>query len=539
MTAESTAGLPATITADGPGQRFALFCWEFIRHTRGRWAGQRFILEPFQRAFADELFRVGPDGKRIYREAILGIPRKNGKSMLSAALALYLLIADGEAGPEIYIAAASKKQARIVFDEIKKYIRRSPALQDFVRPYRDSIVCPANDGKIEVVSSDAPLQHGLNPSGNVIDELHAHPTADLYDALTSGSGAREEPLTVTISTAGVDLEGPLGDIYTRMIDRDDADHPSPYLTVSRDIEGGVLFWWYGAPKTAKVDDVAMWDGVNPASWITEDYLRGELVKPTMRRSTFWRLHCNRWTSSEDEWIPADDWAACRWGNPSANPLHGLDPRLPLVVAIDIGLKHDWASITAAQWQDGRPTNEDDGRPTRRLVTRAASWRNPFPEDHREHAEWELDIGLVRKALRGLFTAFPVAAAKDADTKMARPGPAFVFDPWKFKESAQILAAEGLHMIEFLQYDRYMVPACTVFYELVMTRRIEHDGDPVLAAHIDNAVAVEKERGWRIQKPLKGRHRPIDEAVTSVMAASQAQIPAPKPAVLVPRVVVGS
>lgn len=521
------ADLPPTVSRPGPGQRFALFCYEYVRHTKGRWAGQRFVLEEFQRDFADELFRVGPDGRRIYREAILGIPRKNGKSTFAAALALYLLIADGEAGPEVYVAAASKKQARIIFDESKKYVRRSTGLQDFVRPYRDTIVCAENDGKLEVVSSDAPLQHGLNPSGNVIDELHAHKDPDLYDALTSGSGAREEPLTVAISTAGNVGVGPLAGIYDRMVNRSDADHPTPYLTTVRDVETAVLFWWYEVPRGAPIDALGAWKGANPASWITPDYLRGELGKPTMRESTFRRLHGNQWTSDEEEWIPLEDFEPCRYGDPpkdEADWLHDLDPELPVAVAIDVGISHDAASVTVAQRRE-RP-DEGDGRPTNRTVARSRDWQNPFPEGHREHDEWELDIAVVRNVLRELRAAFPVAAALDPDTKRPHPGPAFVFDPWKFKESAQILKGEGLNMIDFPQYDRYVVPACNTVYEFVQTRRLEYDGDPALAQHVANAVAVEVDRGWRIRKPKKAPNRRIDRAITLVMSVHQAQTPAP-------------
>lgn len=532
--------LPETVTRPGPGQHFALFSWEYVRHTTGIWAGQRFILEPFQRDFADELFKLGPDGKRVYREAILGIPRKNGKSTLAAAIGLYLLIADGEQGPQVYIAAASKKQARIVFDETKKFIRRSSGLQDFVRPYRDTIICPDNDGKIEVVSSDAPLQHGLNPSGNVIDELHAHPDADLYDALTSGSGAREQPLTVTISTAGVDMEGPLGEIYQRMIDREDAEHPTPFLTIARDVEGATLFWWYGAPKDARIDDELVWAGVNPATWITAKDLRTELAKPTMRRSTFRRLHLNQWTSSEEEWIPPEVFAACRFGDhplDDAAWLHGLDLALPVAVAVDVGLKHDYASVMVVQRQ-ARPVDPaDPDRPLDRFVSRKRSWHNPFPEDHREHDDWELDIAIVREQLRSLRATFEAPAAINADTKWPHPGPAFVYDPWKFKESAQILRGEGLNMIEFPQYDRYMVPACTGLYELATTRRLEYDGDPEIAAHVANAVGVERDRGWRIQKPKRSKKH-IDNAITLAMGTAQAAIPPPPVYKSKPRAAVG-
>ena len=273
-----------------------------------------------------------------------------------------------------------------------------------------------------------------------------------------------------------------------MIDREDAEHPTPYLTISRDLEGGVLFWWYGAPKTAKLDDESMWMGVNPASWITVADLRKEYVKPTVRRTTFARLHCNQWTSSEEDWIPPDVFAACRVGSPDPrNWLHGLDPDVAAAVAIDVGLKHDRASITVSQVLERGPDPDDDARPTRRTVARTRSWHNPFPDNHREHDEWELDIAVIRRACRDLYEDFPTPAATNADTKRAHPGPAFVYDPWKFKESAQLLKADGLHMIEMPQYDRYVVPACTTLYELVVTRRLEYDGNPELEEHVGNAV----------------------------------------------------
>ena len=534
---DAVTGLPETVARPGPGQRFALFCWTYVRHTKGRWAGQRFVLEPFQRDFADELFRTGPDGKRVYREAFLLIPRKNGKSTFAAALALFLLIADGEEGPEVYVAAASKKQARIIFDEAKKYVRRSLGLQDFVRPYRDTIVCAENDGKLEVVSSDAPLQHGTNPHGNVIDELWAHKDPELYDALTSGSGAREEPLTVSISTGGIQGVGPLATVYDKMSKRADAEHPTPYLTIVRDVDTATLFWGYEVPRAAPVDDLAKWKGANPASWITPAYLEGELKKPSMRLSTFRRLHGNQWTTGEEEWLSAEAFAACQFGGPDPDDwLHGLDPELPLFVAIDVGISHDRASITAAQVVERQPSV--DGRPTRRTVTRTKTWENPFPEGHREYDDWELDIAVLRNQLRELRSTYPTPAAIDASTKRAHPGPAFAYDPWKFKESAQTLKGEGLNMIEFPQYDRYVVPACNATYEQVMTRRLEHDGDPVLVAHVGNAVAVETDRGWRIRKPKKAQGRHIDAAVTLTMAVAGAQVPPPPVVVHQPRRAVG-
>lgn len=444
------------------------------------------------------------------------VPTHN--SSTASALALYLLIADGENEPEVYAAAASKKQARIMFDQAKKFVRRSPSLQDFVRPYRDTIICPENDGKFEVVSSDAPLQHGLNPSGNVIDELHAHQDPDLYDALTSGSGAREQPLTVTITTAGWNKESVLGDIYEKAMALPAIERPSPYLTIARDVENGFLFWWYAAPADAQIDDPAVWRGCNPASWITDAYLRRELNKPTMRLSIFRMLHGNQWVPSEEAWLPAGAWEA---GEAALDPVSGtraleLVPEAPTFVAVDIAMTHDYSAVTRVQLQADK------------LVTRTRFWFNPFPAGHPDHGTWEMDIAAVREYLRELRETYLTPAAFKPDSKVPAPGPAFLFDPWKFKESAQILRGEGLNMIDFPQYDRYMVPACNALYEAVKAGRISHDGDPIVAEHMANARGEARDRGWRIRKPKgpNGRElteKHIDGAITNAMAIYQAQL----------------
>ena len=189
---------PAT---DGP--RVAGFAAKYIRQTKGRWAGLPLRLEPWQTELCDDLFEVDEQGRLVYREALVGVARKNGKSSLGSAIALYMLVAAGENAPEVYAAAASKEQARIVFDQAREFVNGSPRLADMLKPMRNVITCPANQGVFRVLASDAPLQHGLNPSGVVIDELWAHKDPELYYALTTGSLARENPLVVQHHHRGV------------------------------------------------------------------------------------------------------------------------------------------------------------------------------------------------------------------------------------------------------------------------------------------------------------------------------------------------
>lgn len=508
----ATSSLPATVARPGPGQRFAMFCHRYIRQTKGRWAGQPLILEDFQRDFADELFEVDPaTGLRVYQEALLGIPRKNGKSTLAAALSLYLLIADDEQSPEVYNSAAAKGQATIVFDQVKAYVLASPALQDFVTAYQYHIACPENRGVIRVLASDAELQHGLNPSGNVIDELHAHKSGDLYTALTSGSGAREQPMTVTITTAGYDEEQVLGQIYNKALDRPELiEQPTPYLTIVRDRANGFLMYWFSSP-TDDLADLAAFKGANPAPWITEDYLRRQRDKPSTRPNEYRRLHGNRWTEGEDDWLEPGAWEACE------APDVPLRLDLPLAVGIDKAKTHDYSAIVVAQDQPER------------LVVRAKFWANPYPEDHRLHDQWELDGEEIRDELRKLFQAYPMPAGYMPDHKtVPAPGPAFAYDEWQFQESAQILRGEGLNMIRYDQHDATMAPAARTTYEQVKTARLAHDGNPTLAQHLRNVRALERgERGWRLEKP-KGSRKRIDGAKALTMAVHQAMKPAPPP-----------
>jgi phage terminase large subunit-like protein len=166
------------------GPRFAAFCEHYVRHTKGRWAREPLLLEDWQRQFWWEALEFDPStGLRVYSEVGLGLPRKNGKSVQASAAGLYFLVADGEAEPEVYVAAAARNQAGIVLGQSRRMAQESPPLSRHVSVRTTLIECPRNGGVMRSLSADAALQHGLNPYANIIDELHAHRTADLYTAI--------------------------------------------------------------------------------------------------------------------------------------------------------------------------------------------------------------------------------------------------------------------------------------------------------------------------------------------------------------------
>ena len=179
---------------------------ECLKHTKGKWAGRPFVLLAWQRKIVRDVFGwKRANGKRLYRFVYIEIPKKNGKSEFLAAVLLYMTFADGEAGPEVYIAAADKEQSKIVFETSAAMFDMEPALQrlGYRVPSTYRIVNIAMGGFYRALSSDVKSKHGFNVSAAGIDELHAHPNRQLYDVLTEGSGdAREQPLFWVITTAG-------------------------------------------------------------------------------------------------------------------------------------------------------------------------------------------------------------------------------------------------------------------------------------------------------------------------------------------------
>lgn len=181
----------------------------FCKHSKGKMGGKPFILETWQKAMTAALFGFVHkiDGTRKFREFILVVARKNGKSAWASAIALYMLTADGEPGPEIVSAATKKDQAKIVWLESKRMVKKSPALRKRIRTLVAEMVMDSNDGTFKPLSSDSNTLDGLNPHCSVIDELHAIEDKNLYDVIIDGMTAREQPLSIITTTAGTVREG--------------------------------------------------------------------------------------------------------------------------------------------------------------------------------------------------------------------------------------------------------------------------------------------------------------------------------------------
>lgn len=472
------------------GQHFAEFCATYCRHTKGRWAGDPLTLEPWQQDFVDEALRLDPNtGRRVYRQVLLGVPRKNGKSTLAASLALYLAGADGEAGAEVVIAAGSRDQADVVYRQAREFVESSPLLSDWYDAQRFTITC--HDGVIRKIAADGRLQHGLNPSGIVCDELHAFMTPrqnELWAALTTGSGAREEPLTVAITTAGYDKATVLGRLYDEAMRLGDVERRAG-LTICRDPQSGFLCWWYGVDDDAPLDDVSAWLEANPASWITDEELMRQFRSPTVDEYAFRRLHLNQWTKTRDSWLPSGLWASLR------DPGAAIDDGSEIVVAVDVGLVHDSTAVAVAQLQD-------DGR----VVLGARVWAaRDDAVAHTVLPGGRVDLEIIEDYIRDLAARYVVREV--------------VYDPRFFERSAEMLSRDGLLLAPVEQSSRRMAEAYAAFYLAANERRIAHDGDAVLSAHVEATNAAMTDRGWKISRQRKQR---IDACVAAVMANWRAE-----------------
>lgn len=191
------------------------FIERFCRHSKGEWAGQRVSLELFQKAFIQALYGFvdAETGLRRYREAFFLVGRKNGKSTLLAGLALYMLIADGEGGAEVYSTATKYAQARLLFDECHNMVKQSPELSRHIRKRKSDLYYVPTMSKMQPLSRNSDSLDGLNASFVIMDELHGVKDRNLYEVMRQSQSARRQPLMVMITTAGTVRECIFDDMY--------------------------------------------------------------------------------------------------------------------------------------------------------------------------------------------------------------------------------------------------------------------------------------------------------------------------------------
>jgi phage terminase large subunit-like protein len=279
-----------------------------LTHTKGPFAGQPFNLRPWQVKIIRKLFTTQKDGRRQYRTCLLMLPRKNGKSELCAALAIYFLLFDGEIGAEVYSAAADKDQAALVFNVAAQMIRNDAELlaQCEIIDSQKRIVHRRSGSFYRAISAEAYSKHGFNASVVIYDELHAAQTRELWDVLSTSQGARSQPLMMAITTAGYDRHSILWELYAHA--RKVAEHPA--------LDPTFLPILFEAPIDADWTDEKVWRKANPA---LGDFRSFEEMRIACDRAqeipaqenTFRRLYLNQWTEQAARWIALTAWDACQ------------------------------------------------------------------------------------------------------------------------------------------------------------------------------------------------------------------------------------
>lgn len=467
--------LPVT---DGPsrGANVVRFIETFLTLGQSH-LGQPFKTLPFQREILHDLYRLDEDGRRKHRTYLLGLPRKNAKSQLGAALALYHLIADtSDSAPQVISAAGDRRQARLVFEEAARMVRMSPDLSAVCTVYRNQILCNENGGRYEAVSADAGLQQGLNPSMVVFDEYHVHKNTDLFDALNLGSATRNQPLTLVITTAGYDLESPLGLLYRHGQGVRSGEKLDPSFGMT----------WYGPPE-GEFDpyDEEIWRACNPAFDAFMNVAEFRSAAAQTHESAFTRYRLNGWTSAESAWLPHGAWDAVVSDA-------RLEPGDEVVLGFDGAWKGDSTALIACRLSDCH-------------LQVLGHWESPTDDPH-----WRTPAHEVKDTIKEAFRTFQVRE--------------LAADPYRFEQTLQELADDGFPIVEYpTNALARIIPATSAFYEAVMDGTLSHDGNPSLSRHIGNAVLKEDARGGRITKVYKSSTRHIDLAIAAIVAHHRAKV----------------
>lgn len=491
---------PHLKTPEGSREKGALFdpeavdavigAFSVLRHTKGRWAGQPLIPDPWQIAyFLAPVFgwvKWSSDANkyvRVVRTAYMDVPRKNGKSTLSGGIAVYLTGADGEPGAEVVAAASTKDQAGFVFAPIKTLVEKSPALKGRFIPRTGKILHPKSGSYMQVISSAADAQHGANLHGAIIDELHIHKTPDLVETLETGTGSRDQPLVVMITTAD---DGKPNTIYARK--RKYAEQLARGLFQDASFYGVV----FAIPDGADPLRPANWAKANPGYPISPTHSYLESMAKRAKNSpaelaSFKRLHTGQRTKQTTAYIDLKAWDRNKGTVLNEDDLQGRTA----YGGLDLGSVSD---ITALCWL----FPYTDGR-----VGYDAIWRFWAPEDTLDQLDKRTAGSASTWVRDGWLTLTPgnvtdydfiqqqVLADMDAfDVETVG------FDKWNATQLANTLLDEGVPLVETRQGYRTMSPAMKEIQRLVLMGkrtdvRLHHGGNPVMRWMTDNlAVAMD-------------------------------------------------
>ena len=444
-------------------------------------AGSPLVLREWQKELIRHVF--AGDGERYrHRTSLIGQPRKNGKSALASVFGLYGLIL-GARGAEVYSVAAEKEQARIVFADAKRMVEASPELSAITKLYRDAIELPKAGSVYRVLSAEAFSKEGLNPSLTVFDELHAQPNRELFDVMSLAMGARPSAQLIAITTAGVKTDSTGQDSiaynlyqYGQKVSRGEIDDPTFFMA------------WWEADLEADHREPETWKQSNPGY---DDICAADDFVSAVRRTPeaeFRTKRCNQWVSSQISWLPTGTWDACEGETEVGDKDY--------ILGLDGSFSGDATVVTFTTIEEV---------PQIGIV---GAWE----KDSTIHDDsWRVDVLEVEEAIRQFVKLHPNIKE-------------IACDPYRWTRTMQVLQDEGYPVVEYNSTNaRRMVPASAKFYDAVVDGKLIHDGNPLLARHISNAVVKVDNLGPRIVKENRASQRRIDAAVAAVLSFDRATV----------------
>lgn len=284
------------------------FAENFCRHSKGKWSGKLVVLELWEKALLAAVFGfVNKEGIRKYQRAVLIIGKKNGKSLLASIVGLYMQFADGEGGPEVYAVATKKDQAKIIWSESKKMVKKSPELLKRARVLVASIESDFNEGTFKPLSSDSDTLDGLNVHCVLMDEFHQWKNGrPLFDIMADGITARDQPLIFMTSTAGTIREDIYDDIYAEA-----QNIINSYFEIDGISDERSLFFVYELDNKEEWTDPRCWIKANPGlGTIKNERTLAEKVEKAKGNSAYVRnLVCKEFNipeTSSEAWLSFDE-----------------------------------------------------------------------------------------------------------------------------------------------------------------------------------------------------------------------------------------
>jgi phage terminase large subunit-like protein len=477
-----------------------------LKHTKGQWHGESFELLPWQDKIVSDIFgTIKENGNRQYNTAYIEIPKKNGKSELAAAIALYMTCGDFEHGGEVYGCASDRQQASIVFDVAVDMVEQCPALKSRIKPVlsQKRLVYKPLGSFYQVLSAEAYTKHGLNVHGVVFDELHAQPNRNLYDVMLHGSGdARKQPLYFLITTAGTDRHSICWEVHQKAED----------ILAKRKIDPTFYPIIYGADEDDDWTDPKVWAKANPSMGITVDIEKIQVACENAKNNPaeenlFRQLRLNQWVKQSVRWMPMEKWDKCDF---KVVP----DELLGRVCygGLDLSSTTDITAFVLIF----PPVRDDE-----KYVILPYFW---MPEDNvdlrvkRDHVPydiWEKQGDMKTTEGNVVHYGFIETFIEELGTKYNIKE--IAFDRWGAVQMVQNLEGMGFTVVPFGQGFKDMSPPSKEFMKLTLEQKLAHGGHPILRWMVDN-IFIRTDPAGNIKPDKQKSTEKIDGAVATIMAS---------------------